>query len=315
MCFPSLTTPPTIDEESYLYMQSFIDICNGSGQAMVYGWDHCGYDFVTNYIASEAESDLFPIQRVFSFTAGDFASNADYCTTLEGRKFNVIKFDRTEAEENPDHRNHIECILKELDTRHSLQRQCKTAITNLVLENYKRNKEGLPPIPVFFIIDIDGNPKPLRIDHMTSKDTRFNHQFTHKELRRAFKLCAHENASIAKVACETFKFIKLKHLGENIWDAELTKAPWADPEFADCWKQRKKLSNPSPYKSEFNWRNQLASEISRYEMRSVEEVDKKQPEDKHAVEFSSATDVKENTPKPPSEKQPAHHNTEGYEYT
>lgn len=310
MCSPSLTTPPTIDEESYLNMQSFIEICNGSGQAMVYGWDHCGYDFVTNYIESEAESDHFPIQRVFNFTAGDFAANASYCTTLEGRKFNVIKFDRMEAEENPDHRNHIECILKELDSRRSLQRQCKTAITNLVLENYKRNQEGLPLIPVFFVIDIDGNPKPLRIDHMTSKDDRFNDQFTHKELRRAFKLCTHENASIAKVACETFKFIKLKHLGENIWDAELTKAPWADTQFAVYWKQRKQLSNPTLDNSELNWRNQLASEISRYEMRSVEKEDKKQPEDKHAVESSSATDIKENTPMQSSEKQSAHHNTE-----
>lgn len=287
MSIPSLTTVPAFDEDSYLHMETLVEICDGADHVMVYGWTHCGYEMVIAHLNVESESEHFPIQRIVTHAVGDFLWDDDSSASLEGRKLNVLRFKRANYQE-AEHQNGNEPILEQQDIRHSLQRECKTAITNVVLENYKRKKEGLPLIPVLFAIDIDGNPTPLRVDHMTSKEHGFNDQFTHKELRRAYKLCTHENTPVRKVACETFKFIKLKNIDENEWDVELIDPPWAHPQFAERWAQRKKLSNSVPKADQFDWRKQLAGEISRYEVHTVVQGDKKRKAEDEAEDVEGS---------------------------
>jgi hypothetical protein len=264
-------------------MHSLVDICQGCNQAMVYGWTHCQYEMIADFLKIESENEHFPLQQIYNNSVGDFLFDGDTCSTLEGRKLNVLRYERANYQE-AEYQHGSGPILEQQDIRRSLQRECKAAITNLVLENYKRNKEGLPLIPVLFAIDIDGNTKPLRVDRMTSKEHRFNDQFTHKELRRAYKLCTHENTQVCKVACETFKFIKLKHLGNNEWDIELIDPPWSHPQFAEHWTQRKQLSHSAQKADEFNWRKQLAEQISRYEVHTVVEGDKKRKAEDEAVD-------------------------------
>jgi hypothetical protein len=220
-------------------------------QVMVYGFNHCYYSEVKTCIENLVKKPGFPIKKTFDFEVGSPASSKELVTTLEGREMNVIH------EEN------------------SIEDQCKCGIANLILENYKRKKEGRTLIPILFSIDIEGNPKSHTfkdiVVNMTSKDPKFNQVITYKELRRAYKLCSHEVPAIRDVARETFKFIRLKHAGKETYALEAIAAPWESPEFEACWVARKKLSKSKP--KENSWRIQLDRQIAEYERVSAPKIE------------------------------------------
>lgn len=250
----SLSLTPAVSEKpSYLEIGSVIKICKGADQVLVYGWKHCKYDDVTETLQDLIGTKGFPFKQVFSYRIGN---PFDCYKTLSGRYLTNLVFE------------HCDYMLKthnsEVVPSIVLSRLCKTGITNLVLENYKRIHEGLPLIPVLFCIDIDGNPQPLRIDHLASKDPKFNKQVTYKELRRAYKLCTHENAKIREAAMGTFRFVKLVKIQEAFSMQEIA-APWADPRFSQFWSLRKKLSKSEPKEETFNWRMQLNLYIQSFE--------------------------------------------------
>jgi hypothetical protein len=190
-----------------------------------------------------AEQPDFPIRRTFDYTVGyPLASKAEV-TTLEGREMHIIAGDG------------------------SIQHKCKNAIVNLILENYKRKKEGKPLIPLLYILDIDRNPKGRTYQNlamnMTSKDPKYNKVVTHRELRRAYKLFSHENAVIREIARETFRFARLKNTEEETYALEPIAAPWESTGFAACWEARQKLSTSKPKQD--SWRMQLDRQIARYD--------------------------------------------------
>ncbi len=120
---------------------SVAKILKGGNQIMVYGFNHCQYMEVCAVV--ESPKTKLPIKRVFDYYLGKFVGvSEENVTTLEGRKMNRLVYEDTSM-------------------NYPLARQCKTGIVNLVLENYKRKKEGLPLIPLIFCVDIDGNPKPI----------------------------------------------------------------------------------------------------------------------------------------------------------
>lgn len=219
---------------------------------MVYGWRHCQYLNVQENLEYrvDAEED-FPIKKMYSNTMGCLPSAdhlADAAITLEGRKLNRIAYKKKRA------------------FHKVVARQCKTALTNLVLENYKRIEEGRAIIPLLFCIDIDGNPRPWSIDKIVAKEQRYNDQITHKELRRAYKLYMHENSKVRAAAAATLKFVKLTYLGNATYALQETASPWADAEtFSTFWAARKACSRSSPKKDIINWRKQLAGDITVYE--------------------------------------------------
>lgn len=250
----SLSLTPAISEcPSYLDINSVIKICKGADQVLVYGWKHCKYDDITKALGDLIGTEGFPIKRVFSFRIG----NPFACyKTLSGRYLTNLVFEHCDSMLKDHNSEAVPSIV--------LSRLCKTGITNLVLENYKRIHEGLPLIPVLFCIDIDDNSQPLRIDHLASKDPKFNKQVTYKELRRAYKLCTHENAKIREAARGTFRFVKLVKQQEGFTMRQIP-APWADPRFSQFWSLRKKLSKSKPKEETFNWRMQLNLYIQSYE--------------------------------------------------
>jgi hypothetical protein len=198
----------------------------------------------------------YPIKKVHSYRIGDpFDSTAK---TIAGRRLNNLFF--TGSEYLLQHQAPPPNVQKQV-----IGRECKTAITNVVLENYKRKKEGKPLIPVLFCIDIDGNPNPARFDRLAAKHPKFNNQITYKELRRAYKLCTHENPSIRAVALETFKFIKLTKNRDGEYTPMSIAAPWAHSLFSSMWDMRKKVSKSQPKKAYVNWREQLDERIKDYE--------------------------------------------------
>ena len=241
------------------FYSSAAKLCKGSEQAMIYGWRHCGYYQVSHVLDGIHDG---PLKKTLNYLAGDptLAANNDFVTTLEGRNVNLIDYDPTE--------------------RH-LSRKCKAAITDIVLENYKRQKEGLPLIPIIFCIDITDNPQPYSIEKICSKDSKINGQVTHKELRRAYKLCTHPNPKIRAIALQTFKFAKISVdlkvivvLENEVVVLEQIPAPWAasteSPEkvsskFAACWEARKKDSKSTPKPNKYDWSKQLEKQVAHYD--------------------------------------------------
>lgn len=276
MSVADLTSYLQVEKDDYFHPFSLIEMCEGSEQVMIYGWQNCGYSFVAQSLREECENEEFPLQRIFDHTVGDYLAAGEVCTTLEGRKFNHTHFESDESYQNRLG-NHSEGVVAETPIlKKSLQRECKAALTNVVIENYKRVAEELPLIPVIFFIDADGNTRPFRMDHMTSKESQYNDQYTYKELRRAYKLCTHENQKLREVAQATFRFAKLRNIEEGEWEAEPVPAPWANSQFASLWEQRKKISKSKPKESYLsNWREQLETHIQVHELHANFESQKK----------------------------------------
>ena len=217
---------------THSFRDSLSKICKGSDQAMIYGWRHCGYYLMSSGIEFDYQG---PIKKAYKYAVGDRTDPTigEVVTTLEGRRMNLIDYDTSEKE---------------------LSRTCKTALANVVLENYKRQKEGLPLIPIIFCIDITNNKQPYSIEKICSKEAKLNGQITHRELRRAYKLCTHPNPKIRAIALQTFKFTKLC-VSTVALSLEQIPAPWGtsveSPEkvsstFASDWQARKKNPNPNP---------------------------------------------------------------------
>jgi hypothetical protein len=231
----------------FLDAGSVLSICKGADQAMVYGWSHCKYGEVEDALKLMGKQEDFPIKKVFSCRIAVKSSPEAITSTLEGRNMALLPFD------------------EKLTYSLYLSRMCKTALTDLVLENYKRSKEKKPLIPVLFCIDIDRNPRPFSIEKMTSRAERLNRQTTHKELRRAYKLCNHEDPEIRQVARETFKFVRLKKAQKTKYALEAIPSPFDSPEFARRWSNRKARSAPSKKPDALSWRKQLAKQIAEYD--------------------------------------------------
>jgi hypothetical protein len=242
------------------FQGSLAFICKGSDQAMIYGWRQCGFDKIGMAINSEAsdpESGC-PFKRSFNWTVGDPKISEgclDEVTTVEGRKMNLIPYEPTDSPQK------------------NIDRMCKTALTDIVLENYKRQQEGLPLIPIVFCIDITDNPRPTSIQKIASKEDGFNKVTTHKELRRALKLCTYPSEKILDIALQTFKFVKVCTKDDSA-TLEQVPAPWAafvesldkiSPAFAVCWDARKTLSASEPKSETYNWRQQLEKQIAEYD--------------------------------------------------
>jgi hypothetical protein len=136
-------------------------------------------------------------------------------------------------------------------------------MTNLVLENVKRLRMKETPIPLIFCHDIDDNPKPFKPTDMISKDPKLNAQYSHKELRRAYKLCTHENEEIRNAALATFKFVRLKNIGKETYALERIAAPWDAPLFSLSWEARKSISSSQPKSEHVNWRKQLERHVDK----------------------------------------------------
>lgn len=218
-------------------------VSGGSKQVMVYGFERCLYKEMEQYINTGKAGS---VAKSFDWTLGYFRGDADVSKTLDGRNIERLEFTVSASD------------------RQSIARQCKTAITNLVLENYKRAKQGLPIIPLIFCLDIDGNTRPFETEHVAVKDPKRNGTITHKELRRMYKL-AHqfENAELRKVAQDTFKFVKLTAVGENSYRLDPIEAPWNDTRWDGYWATRMAQKSTTPDSSEKrHWREDLSSRIA-----------------------------------------------------
>ena len=113
---------------------------------MVYGFRHAKYERISQ---GHERAPGSPFSKVFDYNFGN-AEKPEYCVTLEG----------TAIEEFPADRG--------TTTRH----KCKAAVTNLVLENFKRQKLGHPLIPLLFCVESPDTPEKhkLTVQSLTTKE-------------------------------------------------------------------------------------------------------------------------------------------------
>lgn len=252
--------PRTVEKCKQLDAVSVLNLSNGSGQFMVYGWEHCKYHQVASVLSSMSrgwrDDHDFPVAKIFISKAGDPSADTRECTTCEGRNIRQIDWDQQNAT--------------------SLQltsRTCKTGITNLVRENLLREAEGLPIIPCLFCSDIDGNPYPLEPDDIADRGSVIHNFITTKELRRVWKLCHHENAMIQRVAKETFQFVKLKRTSREFYALIPQPSPVLDNDRLDALMAARKedASKTKVAKSDdVNWDKQLTRVAEELEAQTLE---------------------------------------------
>lgn len=237
-----------------LDFESVKEICGESKQAMVYGFARCRYEDVARRLKEEGS----PIQKVYDCslggidTEGRAVASSEYITTIEGRLMTQIPFP--------------------LLDRHpqGISRPSKAGVTNLIFENYKREKEKLLLIPCIFCIDIDDNPIPFSIENVTNNENSDGDtSIALKELRRGYKLCCtFDDADVRRVANATFKFVKLAKIGEDAYKLQLLRAPWEHPDWEKLWEARKakpkRVDRLELEGYETDWRTQLKQAIEDY---------------------------------------------------
>lgn len=219
------------------------NVLGNSPQVQVYGWSHCYYEEIMNYLA---ESEDSPVEKVFTDCLGDSNDDIEERTTLQGRAIEQV-----EVEKGGPKSGH---------------RTDKAGLTNLVFENYKREKEGLPIIPILFAIDIDDNSYPTTAQLVTSKDVKSNSRRTHSELRRAYKLVQ----EFGDVAEQSFKFVKLKKIEDSRYSVEQIDAPWKDSEWETLWAARKAQSVAQDKPK--HWKKQLERLKKQYHKKRIEQL-------------------------------------------
>lgn len=230
-----------------LDIDSVRGICKGSDQVMVYGAKQCQYERVSEILTEMSTEENPPFGKVFKWESGFPFMDAELRKTLEGRIMHALNFE-----------------LDLTNMRNSfVGRPCKNALTNLVLENYKRIEEGRAIIPLLFCIDVDKNQSQITMDGIASRDSQ---AITLRELRRAYKLCTHENPKVRKAAEETLKFIKMKLIGDESYAMEQIAAPWADAEKAsDLWKARVATSRSTKKAENVNWKMQFDKHVADFD--------------------------------------------------
>lgn len=210
---------------------------------MVYGFGNCLYLKITALLPTFTQ-----IKKVFDWRIGqEYIVDEELLVTCEGNELPRVSVDYEQR---------------------AISRACKAGLTNLVFENYRRQKMGLPIIPILFCIDVDGNKHPISSASITSKEKTLNEIVTHSELRRAYKLChTFENEEIRRVAQESFKFVKVKVHAKSGKGAEYAleeaAAPWKSSDWEGKWAKRKKHGGSSK-SNDFPWRKELTKLIDKF---------------------------------------------------
>jgi len=250
---PSIKRPPQPTTESQephvkhwkLDFESVKTICRLSQQVMVCGYSHCEYARIFDALDEGVWSREGLVKRVFTTLIGTtFAEDRPFRTTLEG---SVIE----QIEEIPQE--------TDIDKRKICARESKAAITNLVFENFKREKRGLAPIPLIFCIDRSENPYSLHPVNFLSKEKEVNDLVTHAEIRRMYKLCSSfADLRIREIALKTFYFVRIEKV-RYTYSLQPIQAPWMHVGWEIAWKQRQQLSQS--ISKQHPWKERLTSAI------------------------------------------------------
>lgn len=242
-----ISHPELLSHNITLRRDNLEEICSDSKEVMVFGWHFCRYEDIANSLSGAINS---PVHRAFNWQIGGVE---DWETvTVEGRNIDKIISGRSEEEGSI--------------------RNCKAALTNIVLENYKRMQEGLPLIRVIFSV-ANNSPLSFSPEMIASKASGANACHTHAELRRAYKLCCEmKNTQLMEAAKQTFVFVMLKNESPDSEVTLLEKVTpfWEQPEWSAAWQERKNAVaemdqlDKSEVKKNY-WVTQLEAKVAAYD--------------------------------------------------
>lgn len=223
---------------------SFKEAIGESKEALVYGFSHCGYQFVGDILKKEIEG--------FSQSHNYDIGYPTLATKIDGRSIDKISITSTDKDSSST----------------VLSRVCKSAIVNLVLENYKREKSGDKPIHLIFCID-DNQNNVFELEKVA-----LDNAIANTELRRCYKLCNDfDHAGIRDVACRTIKFVKVNFgEGDEISSLEPQVPFWEHRDWKTHWAKRltrnegqlNVSSQGSIFKSD--WRKELLFKTVAFEL-------------------------------------------------
>lgn len=205
-------------------------ICGESDQALIYGWEDCHYLKISKRLNNPFSS----IKKTYDCSLG---IQAKPDATWEGRHFEKIR------------------------DKQNCAAICKNAIVNVIFENFKRMKAGLPFIKVLFFLDFDGYQYGYaHLPHSVTSRGRENKLVTHSELRRSYKLCKELEGgdldNIAKIAQSSIVFIKLVfNKLTSLTEFQALQPFWEHPDWQQLWQGRTATKNPRLSTS--TWRTDL----------------------------------------------------------
>lgn len=274
------------DEYHSVPNQSVENIIGTSPTVMVFGFGSCHYMGVTLGLKNHPM-----ILKVFDHTLGydcvEDDEDDEFLRRLDGTKIYQIKSGMQDGEITEDHNDDL-----------PLKLQCKAALVNQVLENYRAvHIEKREITPIVFCIDYENKTTgetflpPLTSENILSKtkliqfpdqeDVLANDLITHSEIRRAYRLCFDESidVEIRSIAQRTFKFVKVKETTEDIisihegeiinthyisYELEKVDAPWDKNDFKDELHKRNDSAMEKQKRSgKTNWKDELNLEAQK----------------------------------------------------
>lgn len=235
-------------------------IIGESKQVTVYGWSHCHYGAVSDALTRDL--------KVFDYRLGNDYESSETLERQKIEKMNVYTDSKSEKE---------------------FHRKCKIGISNLLLENYKRCKEGKEFIPLIFCIDTDNNEFITNSETISSKDQELNDKITHSELRHCYKLHCElaespniEFQQMSQIAKKMLKFVKVTRDGRKVVLQEVP-ALWDWPGLPKAMKERTEKATKAEIREDLcskKWRVQLLSAAKKHD-------DLQKPVVPHLVQIST----------------------------
>jgi|GEM_PF-2783708 len=178
-----------------------------TSQLMLYGFGDCGYGHV---MRSFEKDRRHVIEKIFDYK---FGREGEICSEVSPpvHKFFSVQLPGSDF---------------------------KTGLLNMVFENIKRRRAGLPRIPILFLIDKEDKDKSIARYYPPSPSDVINKRsiLTMRELRRAYKLCEDPTLieEIRDVAKQTFCFAQFRERS-NFQFKKIT-APW-DGDSKAAWDE------------------------------------------------------------------------------
>lgn len=166
----------------------------------------------------------------------------------------------------------------------NISRTCKTGLTNIFLDNYKKVKQGENPTLILFCVgtnmptgDLRGKKSPPlpEPETLADRNSPYYSKITQKELRRMYKICCDisektsdpELRLLAEVAKKSVKFVTVDY-DETLDQFVMHEVPptWDDPRWGKVWAKRMD-SRPSTREVKAatdKWENQLLEAVHRF---------------------------------------------------
>lgn len=230
----------------YLNLDDFIQACAPHRQAMIYGTATCGYADIRAWLDNQKDSGLF--RDVFDHLLGE-----EECPP--GEDYASLQ-----------HKTSDKRVVAKIHhgTGFMTKGMCKAGLVNIVIENMKRNQEGIPIIPIVFVVEKDD--EKLDIIQIANTASTRSKGFTNSEIRRAYRLCFDPDVGeqIRDVARKTFSFISLttNAVTDSVqYSFSKRPAPWESAQWHVHWKN-KDASTHSTLKP-YPWREELTKALSR----------------------------------------------------